>query len=705
MKATETRLLDFLKKSPQLTIPIYQRTYSWTLRECGQLWDDTLRAGRAEDSPAHFIGSVVYIEQSLYSVTGLTQLLVIDGQQRLTTVSLLLAALARHLDGELVAGFSARKIRHYYLLNPEEDGEGGFKLLLTQTDKITLLAVVHDEPLPRDPSLRVKENFEFFDAKIAALSEAELLSLCRGLAKLLIVDIALNKDQDNPQLIFESMNSTGLDLSQADLIRNFVLMALEPRHQTKLYNDHWRPMELAFGQEAYSAHFDAFVRHYLTLKSGDIPNVRAVYQAFKTYAFPGKAAAAGVDELLADLHTFAGHYCAMALGQEEDKDLAAAFGDLREMKVDVAYPLLLGLYHDMRQGMLPVKDMVRIVRLIESYVFRRGVCGIPTNSLGKTFASMARALTENRSPESLAAYLLLSPSYRRFPRDDEFMRELRSRDLYNSPRRTYLLRRLENYDRKEPVPVDEYTIEHIMPQSVSTSPQWRADLGPDRQRIHDTWLHTLGNLTLTGYNSEYSNRPFTQKRDIVGGFKESPLRLNKGLSSLDVWNEAAIAERAERLARVAAAEVWALPFLPEETLAAYRDKPTKSAAAGGHTLDDHPYVAFGQPMQPVFEVLRKELLALDPCVSEDFLKLYISYKAENYFVNVVTQSKRLVLNLNMPFRELRDPESRARDVTNAGHWGRGDVEVSLSSADELPYVLGLIRQAFERQIPSIDAEA
>jgi predicted transport protein len=222
--------------------------------------------------------------------------------------------------------------------------------------------------------------------------------------------------------------------------------------------------------------------------------------------------------------------------------------------------------------------------------------------------------------------------------------------------------------------------------------------------VHETWLHTLGNLTLTGYNSEYSNRPFVEKRDITGGFRESPLRLNKGFGALDVWNEAAITERAERLARVAV-EVWALPSLPEETLAAHRERPARSAPTGGYTVEDHPYIAFGQPMQPVFEALRKELLALDPCVSEDFLKLYVSYKAESYFVNVIPQSKRLVLNLNMPFHELRDPEGRARDVTNVGHWGRGDVEVTLNSHDDMPYVLGLVRQAFERQMRNGDAEA
>jgi uncharacterized protein with ParB-like and HNH nuclease domain/predicted transport protein len=704
MKATEARLLDFLKRSPQLTIPIYQRTYSWAPHECLQLWDDIMRAGRSEAVAAHFIGSVVYIEKGLYQVMGPAPLLVIDGQQRLTTISLLLAALAGHLDGEPVAGFSARKIRNYYLLNPEEEGEAGFKLLLTQTDKDSMLAIVEGKPLPHDASLRVRENFQLFDTKVAALSDADLESLCCGLAKLLIVDIALSRGQDDPQLIFESMNSTGLDLSQTDRIRNFVLMTQDPKLQTQLYRDHWRPMELAFGQEAYSAQFDAFVRHYLTLKTGEIPNVQAVYQAFKVYAAPRDSASHSVDALLADLHTYAEHYCAMALGQEKDKDLAAAFADLREMRVEVAYPFLLQLYNDMKQGLLSITDLVSMVRLIESYVFRRAVCGIPTNSLGKTFASMARTLRENRGLESVSAYLLLSPSYRRFPRDDEFMRELRSRDLYNFPRRTYLLRRLENHDRKEAVPVDEYTIEHIMPQTLPDSPEWITELGPDWKRVHETWLHTLGNLTLTGYNPEYSNRPFAKKRDISGGFKESPLRLNKGLGGLDVWNEAAIVGRAERLAE-SAVKVWALPSLPEETLEAYGKRTARPTQPITYKLDDYQFIAPGQPMHPVFEVLRKELLALDACVVEDFLKLYISYKAESYFANVVPRSGRLVLNLNMPFSELRDPEGRARDVTNVGHWGRGDVEVPLSNSADLTYVLGLVRQAFERQLRTSDADS
>ena len=465
MKATEAKFLDFLKKSPQFVIPIYQRTYSWSERECHQLWDDIVRAGSDDTISAHFVGSIVYIEKGLYHVSSQSPLLVIDGQQRLTTVTLILEALARQLgDDEPVDGFSAKKLRSYYLLNPLEEGERGFKLLLTQTDKASLLALVQQKAQPADQSLRVTENFAFFKEQVKNLG-SDLPALCHGLAKLVVVDISLSREQDNPQLIFESMNSTGRALSQADLIRNFVLMGLEPAHQTRLYEDHWRPMEVGFGQEGYGSHFDSFMRHYLTLKTGEIPNVRAVYEAFKSHARMPGIAAACVDALVKDIRAFAGYYCAMALGKETDKKLAKAFRDLRELKVDVAYPFLLELYDDYSYGRLDSTDLEAAVRLVEAYVFRRAVCAIPTNSLNKTFATFGRALRKDRYLESIQAYLLTLPSYRRFPGDEEFKREFVVRDLYNFPRRSYWLRRLENHGRKERVPVDEYTIEHILPQN------------------------------------------------------------------------------------------------------------------------------------------------------------------------------------------------------------------------------------------------
>ncbi|MBO8142800.1 MAG: DUF262 domain-containing protein [Firmicutes bacterium] len=693
MKATEAKFLDFLRKSPQFIIPIYQRQYSWTERQCRQLWDDIIRAGSSNDVAAHFVGSIVYIEEGIYQVTSQSRLLVIDGQQRLTTISLLLEALARHVgDREPVEGFSAKKIRSYYLMNPLEEGDRAYKLLLTETDRDTLNAIVCQKELPAEHSVRVAQNFEFFKEQVAALGD-DLTVLCHGLTKLVIVDIALTRGQDNPQLIFESMNSTGLELTQADLIRNFILMGLEPEHQTRLYRDYWRQMERAIGQEAYGNHFDAFMRHYLTLRTGEIPRKDDVYEVFKAYARRPDVAEKGVDALVADIHRFANYYCAMALGQEQDKELAAAFRDLRELKVDVAWPFLLELYEDYRQGLLPKKDFLRAVRLVESYVFRRAVCGIPANSLDKTFATFRRALDKNRYLESIEAHFLSLPSYRRFPRDEEFERELKRRDLYNFRSRSYWLRRIENDGRKEPVPVDEYTIEHILPQNENLSPEWQKALGPNWKKVQETWLHTLGNLTLTGYNSEYSDRPFPEKRDMPGGFRESPLRLNQGLGEVEVWNEEAIQARADRLAKLAL-EVWPAPALPDEVLERYRKKPT---AKPTYTIEDHPYLLSGLT-RDLFEAFRKEVLALDPCVTEEFLKLYVAYKAETNFVDVVPQKKRLLLSLNMKFNEVHDPRGLCKDVSDRGRWSNGDVEVGLSRLDDLPYVMGLVRQAFEKQM-------
>ena len=702
MKATEASLLQFLKKSPQFVIPIYQRTYSWRRDECQQLWADIMRAGADDGVRAHFVGSVVYVEESLYQVSSQSPLLVIDGQQRLTTVTLLLEALARHLgDSEPIEGFSARKLRNYYLLNPEESGEKGYKLLLTQTDKASLTALVQQRDLPAEHSLRIAQNFEYFDEQLQVL-KGDVTQLCRGLSKLVIVDVSLSREQDNPQLIFESMNSTGRELSQADLIRNYVLMGLEPTLQTDLYERHWRPMELGFGQEGYGVYFDAFMRHYLTVKTGDIPNVRAVYEAFKAYARRDDVAAVGVDALVSDVHTYATYFCAMALGRETDKTLGDAFADLRELKVDVAYPLLLELYHDYASGVLAHDDIVAALRLVESYVFRRAICAIPTNSLNTTFATFGRSLKKDRYLESMLATFLLLPSYRRFPSDEEFKRELVVRDLYHFPRRSYWLRRIENHGRKERVIVDDYTIEHIMPQNDEVSAAWQTELGDDWERVHAAKLHTLGNLTLTGYNSEYSDKPFAEKRDMVGGFKFSPLKLNDGLGQVESWNEAAIDARAVRLSELATG-VWRQPVVADDVLAAYRPKPAQQASK--YTLDDHPQLAEGRPMRSLFEALRAELLALDPNITEEMLKLYIAYKAETNVVDVVPQASKLRLSLNMPFPELSDPKGLATDVTNLGRWGNGDVEVGLTSDEEIPYVLALVQQALERQLSNGAATA
>ncbi|HEY5511443.1 MAG TPA: DUF262 and DUF1524 domain-containing protein [Prolixibacteraceae bacterium] len=697
MQAREAKLLDFLKKSSQFVIPIYQRTYSWTERECRQLWDDIVRSGKNDNTSVHFIGSIVYVEQGLSQVTHQAPLLVIDGQQRLTTVSLLLSAIAEAVaDSEPFDGFSQRKIRNYYLLNPEESDEKYYKLILTQTDKESLKALIAGNSQPTNHSIKIAENFGLFKKWIKN-NEADLTTLCKGLAKLVVVDIALNRDQDNPQLIFESMNSTGKELNQADLIRNFILMGLEPKLQTRLYEQFWRPMELDFGQEAYGIHFDSFMRHYLTVRTGDIPNISAVYEAFKNYARETRIESQNDDEhiekIVSAIRDYSHYFCSMALGKESDPDLNRVFHDLRELKVDVAYPFLLELYDDYKNGILSKKDLIQIVRWVESYVFRRAVCAIPTNSMNKTFATFSKSFKKDRYLESIAAHFHLLPSYRRFPSDEEFERDIQKKDLYNFRNRSFWLRRFENYGRKEFVPVDEYTVEHIMPQNENLSNNWKQTIGEDWERIHQTWLHTLGNLTLTGYNSEYSDRPFVEKRDMERGFKFSPLKVNEHLGTTEVWNEATIIERAQRLSK-RAVQVWDSPKIEVSILEEYKPKTHSESI---YSIHDHPHLLNPQ-MSPVFSAFRKEVLVLDPCVTEDFLKLYVAYKAETNFVDVVPQAKRLRITLNMKFSELSDPKGICQNVADKGRWGNGEVELSLTSLDELPYIIGLVRQSLEKQL-------
>nr|WP_090344923.1 DUF262 and DUF1524 domain-containing protein [Mycolicibacterium malmesburyense]CRL76808.1 hypothetical protein CPGR_04098 [Mycolicibacterium malmesburyense] len=699
MKATEAKMLSFLQKSPQFIVPIYQRTYSWTQKECLQLWDDIMRAGGDDDVSAHFVGSIVYVEKGLYSVSSQSPLLVIDGQQRLTTVTLLIEALARTVGPtEPIKGFSATKLRSYYLLNALEEDEARYKLLLSETDKETLLALLEQRPVPPKHSVRVMDNFEMFETMMKD-SNVDLATLCRGLAKLVIVDISLDREQDDPQLIFESLNSTGRELSQADLIRNFVLMGLEPHQQTKLYNNYWRPVEDNFGQESYTAYFDGFMRHFLTVKTGEIPNVRAVYESFKQYARSPAVAKAGIEELLADIKSNSRYYCAMALGAETDAELGAAFHDLRELKVDVAYPLLLELYQDYASGVLSKPEFLRCLRLVESYVFRRAICAIPTNSMNRTFAGFAKSLKKDRYVESFEAGFSLLPSYRRFPSDTEFERDIKPRDLYNFRNRSYWLRKMENHDRKERVSVEEYTIEHILPQNENLSAAWREDLGPDWQRIQKEWLHTLGNLTLTGYNSEMSDRPFKEKRDMKGGFADSPLRMNQGLGQLDAWTEGDIRARGDQLA-TKAITVWTSPALDSSVLDQYRPKAVPTTST--YSLKDHPHLETG-PLREVFEAFRREVLSLDPAVSEEILKLYIAFKAETNFADVVPQAKSLRISLNMKFPEINDPKGICRDVTNLGRWGNGDVEFRLSRIDEIPYAIGLVEQSLQSQLGDVSS--
>ncbi|EJB39437.1 hypothetical protein HPNQ4110_0694 [Helicobacter pylori NQ4110] len=420
MKAREATLLGFFEENQnnQFVIPIYQRLYNWKKEQCEQLWDDIIKIGGNDKMNGHFIGSILYAR---VDGTHSSPLLIIDGQQRLTTITLLFIALRDHLNDEV-----KRKEIESYLINSNKDGDKKFRLILSESDKDTLLFLIDkNKREPSEPSLKIVENFKLFEKWISE-NTGKLETIFKGLEKLMIVWIALKKEKDDPQLIFESMNSKGIELTQTDLIRNYIIMETEVEKQENFYNQYWRAMEEDFKQN--ETLFNRFVRHYLTIKIGKIPNEKRVYEAFKDYQ---QKEGIEIEDLLKDLQKYCGYFCQIAFKKEADKDLNKALSFLVDLEMDVVYPLLLELYSDYIDGVLSKQDFIPIVSLTESYLCRR-VCGLGTNSLNKVFPSFTKKINKDQYLESIKAHFLsLEKTTGKFPKDSEFRDSFITIDFYH----------------------------------------------------------------------------------------------------------------------------------------------------------------------------------------------------------------------------------------------------------------------------------
>ena len=551
MKATVTPILEFLEGSKQFVVPIYQRAYSWKKEHCERLWDDIVNIGGTPEPLSHFFGSIVYMEPELQNLSTVRQLLVIDGQQRLTTLSLLLSALCSFIEEQdIEIGITPKELSDNYLFN-DKTGELRYKQILTRHDKNVMINILENRTSTEKSLLR--DNYRFF---LSQLKKIHLPIVYKGLQGLNIVDIMLARSEDNPQLIFETLNSAGLPLSQTDLIRNYILMGQPIDIQKHLYDSYWFPIENRF-RDLEKRLFDRFIKDYLTLSTRRIPNISNVYKDFRRHV-PRTETSQELEEILGTISRYANHYVNITTPNEEDSELYKCLKDLHALDFKVAYPFLLEAYDDYReQKIIGKSDLVKILRLTEGYIFRRSICEIPTNALNKVFASLMDKVDKNNYMESLNEVFLDMSGTQRYPRDSEFREKFVSKDVYNFNKRRYMLHRLENYGRKESVETDDYTIEHIMPQTLSDS--WKQELGENHEQIHEIWLHRIGNITLTGYNPEYSNRSFDYKRTTEPeGFCYSPLFLNRYLAKVEEWNEVNIVVRGTDLAEKAC-KIWIYP--------------------------------------------------------------------------------------------------------------------------------------------------
>jgi uncharacterized protein with ParB-like and HNH nuclease domain len=550
MKASETKLQKIIEGTNQYVVPLYQRQYSWEPREWNVLWDDLMDLADDQNARTHFIGSIVTMPtQSVPE--GVAKFLLIDGQQRVTTFFILLAAI-RDRANELQLGTLGPEIDETLLRNKFKQGNDEFKLLPTQADRDAFIRVMSGDALQEDG--QITKAYRFFAKEIRSRDGLDLERLKHlVVSSLILVSIVLDRD-DNPHLIFESLNAKGRALTQADLIRNYFFMHIHVNEQDRLFNEYWRPM-----QNALDDNLTECIRHFL-MKDGDLVKQGEVYFALKMRADARPQSA--VLEYLAELSQFASYYAKLlAPDKEQDTAIADRLRRLNRIEVTTAYPFLLNVYHDYMKGRITSGDFVAVLELLENFMIRRWVCAVPTYGLNKIFPVLYKQASEYAP---LVEGLRQTLKTKNYPRDAEFRERLVSSKLYGPAERAgktkLILERLEeSFDHREPVDFQELTIEHVMPQTLT--PWWQQHLGDSWEGTHELLLHTLGNLTLTGYNSPMQNDSFPDKKRVL---TQSHLELNGAFAAVTAWNEDAIRSRAETLARRALA-IWGYFGDPQES--------------------------------------------------------------------------------------------------------------------------------------------
>lgn len=689
MRAIEAKLLMFIHNNKQFQVPIYQRRYDWGEDECKKLWDAVLDAGADKSIPSYFLGSIVYIKEDNDHASSLIEkYYLIDGQQRLATVSLLLAALGEAIENEKTVeiGINKTDLQYLYLFNRGvPDDNYRYKYLLTEPDKETLNRLLDDRTLPTNPSDRLLENYRFFKEK---LQPQNLEAVYKGIGKLQIVDVLLERDKkDDPQLIFETINSTGTQLTEADLIRNYIFMGQTTDFQQTLCEEYWRPMEQQFGED-YADPLCQFIRDYIMLKTQKEVPEDDVYEEFKRQV--SNKDKDTLEEFVKEIHRYSEYYVRFVPLKEEnrikekDPELRELFKGFNAFQVTTVFPLMLSLYVDYMGGLLQKTEFIEVLQLIENYIVRRVICvRSGTKHARKVFLSLISDIGKSDYIENLKKAFAKLTSQARYYSDAEFKEDFCTSKIYSQRGCHYLLHRLENYEHpKEPILLEDYTKERIMPNTMTED--WKEELGENWEGVHQKHLNTIGNLTLTGQNSKLSNRPFKEKKEIL---RDSPLSLNRDIAQIERWDETTMRNRANDLSEKAL-KIW-----PDHGVSQVMQQEQKE----DRTEADYPQLT-GEMMK-LYQRLENRIWELEGFVSQSFAQRYIAFKVnEINFVIIEPQVNRLRLSLKIPYSELVDPAHLSTGEKNTGKSGFSlGSEVLLSSAGRISYVMGLVIQAFEKQ--------
>lgn len=680
MDASDVKILEVLGGKVQFQVPIYQRRYEWEEnKQCKRLWDDLLRIGNDEDTESYFLGSIVCMRVNPNTPPlSVQEYLLIDGQQRLATLALLIAALGKAIkDGYVEIDTTQEKLKNDYLFNISEDGEYRYKQLLTEHDKETLIRLLEGRETPEDQSLNLFNNYQFFKK---ALQTDNLEAVYRGLYKLRMMFITLTEGQENPQLIFEGINSTGKPLEPVDLIRNYILMGQKPSFQERLYNDYWRPMERRFGED-YADPLSLFIADYIMLKTQKYVRKDDVYEEFKREVADKDEAA--LEGSIKEICCYSEYYVCFALLTEKDRELRERFESFDALQIRIVFPLVLRLYEDYMKKRLQKTEFIEVLRLIENYIVRRIICVGGTKHMRKVFLSLTSKIDKSDYIKSLKKAFAKLTAQARYYSDAEFKEHFCDSKVYDQRGCHYLLYRLENYEHpKEHIPLKDCTKERIMPQTLTE--EWKEELGKNWKEVHEKYLLTIGNLTLTGSNSELGNRSFKKKKETL---RDSPLSLNRDIIREEQWDEATIINRAKNLSEKAL-KIW--PDHRYTSVMQHEQKEDRTEA-------DYPHLT-GRMME-LYQRLENWIRKLEGSVSQSFPQRYIAFKLNNNnFVIIEPQAKGLRLSLKIPYSELFDPAHLATDTSHREKSGFSfGSQVFLSSADHISYVMDLVIQAFEKQ--------
>ena len=662
MRTEVSTLTELLENNSQFTIPIYQRTYDWQKEQCLQLYEDVKEIGKSDGRKKHFVGAITYQEDVTMANEDVRRYQIIDGQQRLATMMLLLRAIKDKLGK--IDGQAVKKIEQLQFNLYEDPNGGGYHKMVLNGDDDRAFKEILDSGKTDMPG-NIQANFQRLRKRMSE-DQVDFEVMWRGVKQITAVLIRIDSG-DDAQEIFESMNSTGLDLTQTDLIQNYLLMSGDSDWQKSVFEKYWSPMEELFKDDRDQ--FDEFLKTYLSMKTRKAIKKRSIYREFKK-----TAEKLGRERSLEDIHAHSRHYYRLAQGGYPTKDrLDEAILRVHKQETSVADPLLLKVLADHGAGAIEGGEATRVFEFIDSYLLRQNICG-SSNNLNRAIPSSIAHMDSDQYAQSLETHIMGKKGKDKFPRDPAFGEMLTQTSLYESAALCkYILERLERHYEKggEPVDLSGFQIEHVMPQELSDD--WKAALGPKHPEVHDKYLHTIGNLTLTMSNSELGNRGFASKRRI---YQDSKISLTRNLLKYEKWGKDEMDRRAAELAETAA-KLWRCPAGYDGASDGSASEDLESEYLEGKASDLWDYA--------------KARLEAECGVTFEMKSKYGTFKADGRQILCWLVAFNHKLDIVYAKSDALRASRFVKDVSGVRHLGGGDFKSELRTEDDVDAAVRLLK--------------